>query len=146
MNSLELTRHEMRVKALQALFSLEYNNTISTEEAMIFALTYENEPAEDEEVMISIPAGLTEMVEGVCTHRLEIDQLIAPHLKKWTVNRLPKVDLSIMRIAIYEMMTDSVPAPVAINESIQLAKTFSDDKSRRFINGVLANVKDSIQG
>lgn len=145
MNSLELTRHEIRVKALQALFSMEYNGTLSAQDAMLFALTYDQPETEEEETIV-LPQGLVELVEGVMTHRMEIDQLIAPHLKKWTVNRLPKVDLTIMRIAIYEMMTDSVPAPIAINESIQLAKTFSDDKSRRFINAVLANVKESIQG
>lgn len=143
MNSLKLTRHEMRVRALQALFSLEYNGTISMEDAILFAVTYD-QPDEELNIDEASMNELTQFVSGIIDNRLEIDQMIAPHLRRWTVSRLPKVDLTILRMAIYEM-TQSIAAPIAISESIQLAKTFSDDKSRRFINAVLNNVKESIQ-
>lgn len=143
MNSLKLTRHEMRVRALQALFSLEYNDTISIDEAILFAVTYDQLDEELTVDEISMQE-LTQFVAGIVDNREKIDQMIAPHLRRWTVNRLPKVDLTILRMAIYEMM-QSIAAPIAISESIQLAKTFSDDKSRRFINAVLNNVKESIE-
>ena len=143
MNSLKLTRHEMRVRALQALFSLEYNDTISIDEAILFAVTYDQLDEELTVDEISMQE-LTQFVVGIVDNREKIDQMIAPHLRRWTVNRLPKVDLTILRMAIYEMM-QSIAAPIAISESIQLAKTFSDDKSRRFINAVLNNVKESIE-
>lgn len=59
----------------------------------------------------------------------------------WTLARLNKTDLLVLRLAIYEMLyVDDVPAKVALDEALQLAKEFSDDKSRRFINGVLSNL------
>ncbi|MDY2993900.1 transcription antitermination factor NusB, partial [Ligilactobacillus animalis] len=59
----------------------------------------------------------------------------------WTLARLNRIDLLILRLAIYEMLyVDDVPAKVALDEALQLAKEFSDDKSRRFINGVLSNL------
>ncbi len=82
------------------------------------------------------------MVEGVLTHQSELDAKIDQYLSSnWTLARLNKTDLLVLRLAIYEMLyVDDVPAKVALDEALQLAKEFSDDKSRRFINGVLSNL------
>lgn len=137
---MELSRHTVREKAVQALFSMEFNEQLSPKTAIDFTLTYDNE----EEVMPHCDY-LTTLVEGVCNNKEKLDQLISAHLKRWTIERLPRLDLTIMRVAVYEMITsDDMPLVVAINEAIQLAKTYSDDKSRRFINAILANIKNEL--
>ncbi len=70
----------------------------------------------------------------------EIDEKIKQCSTGWEIERIDKVDLSILRLAIYEMLFDDVPNKVAINEAIELAKEYSEEKSYRFINAVLAKV------
>lgn len=91
------------------------------------------------------PDDLTrELVEGVDTHRERLDRAIAAHAKGWTLARMPIIDLTIMRIAGFELLgKPDVPVPVVIDEAVELAKRFSTDDSGRFVNGVLAAlVKD----
>ena len=96
----------------------------------------------EDEATTTVPAYLPELVEGVLTHQSELDAKIDQYLSSnWTLARLNKTDLLVLRLAIYEMLyVDDVPAKVALDEALQLAKEFSDDKSRRFINGVLSNL------
>ncbi|MEE3333478.1 MAG: transcription antitermination factor NusB [Ruminococcus sp.] len=81
------------------------------------------------------------LVNGVEEHKYEIDGEISAHLKKgWSLNRISKTSLAVMRLAVYEMKyEDSVPDSVAINEAVELAKKYCYDDSR-FINGVLGAV------
>ena len=81
-------------------------------------------------------------MKGVITNQAQLDAEIEKYLNaKWSIARLNKTDLLILRLATYEMLfVEAVPAKVALNEALQLAKEFSDDKSRRFINGVLSNL------
>lgn len=81
------------------------------------------------------------MVCGVQENLEQIDGLLSEAAVGWTVERMPKVDLSILRNAVYEIcFAKDVPAAVAVNEAVELAKTFCDEKSPRFINGVLGKV------
>lgn len=80
-----------------------------------------------------------DLVEGVAEHRERLDTAIAAHAKGWTLARMPIIDLTIMRIAGFELMgKPSVPVAVVIDEAVELAKRFSTDDSGRFVNGVLA--------
>ncbi len=91
------------------------------------------------------PDDLTrELVEGVADHRERLDRAIAAHAKGWTLARMPIIDLTIMRIAGFELLgKPDVPVAVVIDEAVELAKRFSTDDSGRFVNGVLAAlVKD----
>ena len=74
--------------------------------------------------------------------KAEIDEAISAHLKKgWPISRLNKTDLILMRIAVYEIkFVEEVPNKVSLNEALELSKEFSDETSRRFINGVLSNL------
>ena len=82
-----------------------------------------------------------DVVRGVLTHAEELDERISRYAKGWTADRMPKVDLSIMRLSSYEMAFRSdIPASVSINEAVELSKKYGDDHSRTFINGVLAKV------
>ena len=84
-----------------------------------------------------------EIVDGVTDHREEIDELIASYAQGWTIERMPNVDRAILRIASWEMLHNAeVPAPVAINEAVSLAKEYSTDDSSRFVNGVLGKIAE----
>lgn len=81
-----------------------------------------------------------ERCEGVSTKLEELDAAIEPLLKRWTLQRLPLVDLCILRLAVYEILyCEDLPHSVAIAEAVRLAKIYSDDEARSYINGVLAS-------
>jgi transcription antitermination protein NusB len=120
-----------REKALQALFQIDMSD-INPKEAIEHAL--EDVPSDPY---------LEKLVFGVLEHQEEIDQLITAQLEKWSLERLANVDRSVLRIAIFEMKycSEEVPVNVILDEAIEIAKLYGDDQSSRFINGVLANIK-----
>ena len=86
--------------------------------------------------------GLPELVNGVLAHQDELDAQIESKLAPgWTLSRLARPDLVILRLALYELEYTQVPNAVAINEALRLAHDFSDEKSYRFINGVLGSIE-----
>ena len=93
-----------------------------------------------------------ELVHGVWKETESLDAALASWSQNWRVDRMGKVELSLLRIAVYELSPcDDVPPRVAINEAVELSKLFGDDKSRAFINGILdaaarALVKDTGEG
>lgn len=137
---MSLTRREIREKALQSLFQLSANKDLTIEEAMQQALT-SAEDLSDEVEIVSVPSYLDLLVTGVVEYQAEIDEKIQSHLENWSMDRLAKTDRVIMRIAIFEMLyVPDVPAKVALNEALEITKLYSDEKSRKFVNGVLANI------
>ena len=129
-----MKRRTAREKALQALFQIDINEA-SPDEAIKNVVKGE----ENDEY-------LNELVHGTSNHLNEIDEVIAQHLEKWTINRLAKVDLNILRLGVFELMyVDDIPANVAINEALEVSKRFGDEQSSKFINGVLSKIKDTIQ-
>ena len=92
-----------------------------------------------------------ELVCGVSAHRAELDRAIGESSQNWAIDRMPVVDRSVLRLAVYEMRyVDDVPQSVAINEAVELAKAFGgEDDSHRFVNGILgrlARLSESEQG
>jgi N utilization substance protein B len=85
---------------------------------------------------------------GVQEHLEEIDELIKSHLTaKWRIERISKVSLSIMRLAVYEMkFLDEIPSKVSINEAVELSKKFSGEDEYKFVNGVLGAVSRDLEG
>ena len=82
-----------------------------------------------------------ELVSGVIQNKEEIDQNIKNFASAWPIEQIPVIDRSILRLAIFEILLDNkVPVKVAINEAVELAKTFGSDNSARFVNGVLGSV------
>lgn len=82
-----------------------------------------------------------ELVKGVSEHATELDELISSHAKDWTIERMPVIDRNLLRMALFEMLyLEDVPAPVAINEAVELAKIYSTEDSSRFVNGLLGSV------
>lgn len=83
----------------------------------------------------------TVLLEGVVANRERIDGLLTEHAEGWTLDRMPFVDLAILRLGVYELLwAQDVPDPVAIDEAVQLAKSLSTDDSPRFVNGVLGRL------
>lgn len=81
------------------------------------------------------------LVRGYAAHASRIDDLLSEHAQGWTLDRMPAVDRAILRIAVYELVYSAdVPAAVAIDEAVELAKLLSTDNSPRFINGVLGQI------
>ena len=80
------------------------------------------------------------LVAGVREHIDEIDGRIAQYARGWSLNRISRVDLSIMRVAVYEITAGTVSEAVAINEALELARKYSTEQSVSFINGVLGNL------
>ncbi len=81
------------------------------------------------------------IVDGIAEHGDEIDAVIASAAKGWTIDRMPKVDVSILRVAVYELLFDrKAPQKVIINEAVRIAAKYGGDDSPRFINGVLGKV------
>ncbi|MBO4384170.1 MAG: transcription antitermination factor NusB [Clostridia bacterium] len=101
----------------------------------------ETEPAaEDVEFANSI-------VDGVSEHREEIDGLIGSLSKDWSVERMPRVDASILRVAVYELLYGKkAPRKVIVNEAVRIATKYGGDESPKFINGILSSVLDSLKG
>ena len=81
------------------------------------------------------------LVEGVSAHRTRIDELLTEHAQGWTLDRMPAVDLAVLRLGLYELLwAQDVPDPVAIDEAVQIARSLSTDDSPRFVNGVLGRI------
>ncbi|MFD0943615.1 transcription antitermination factor NusB [Savagea faecisuis] len=122
-----MKRHEAREKAIQTLFQLD-ETEITLEEAIPFI------------VEIPLDEFYEQLVRGTVAYIDEIDALIAEHLENWSFGRLPKIERTILRLAVYEMNYTEVPARVVVNEAVELCKTFSDEKSGKFVNGVLSKM------
>ncbi|MBC1624085.1 transcription antitermination factor NusB [Listeria welshimeri] len=123
-----MKRREAREKALQALFQIELNE-MSLDQAIKNIMEDEQDDY------------MEKLVQGVMANKAEIDAIIEPNLDNWRMDRLSKVDLSLLRLSVYEInYLDDVPNRVSLNESIEIAKIYSDEKSSKFINGVLANI------
>lgn len=84
---------------------------------------------------------LKDILFGVFENQESINNLIEQNLKeKWTLDRISKINLSLLKLAIYEMNYNELPYKVAINEVVELAKKYSDEQAQSFINGILASV------
>ena len=131
-------RHRARELALKVLFQLEHSPGDDVEDA----LAYHSGEALN---TVAETAFARELVHGVREHQAELDEAIRTASRNWKPEQMGRVDRIVLRIAIYEMtISRSVPVKAAINESIELAKTFSGEESGRFVNGVLGKVAESV--
>ena len=127
-------RHQAREIALQALFLLESD----PEQDPRAVLDYLSAEAQ---ATAPTSAFARELVEGVLAHRQELDGTIREASTNWSLEQMGKVDRMVLRIAIYEIaFARNVPVRAAINESIELAKTYGEADSGRFVNGILGRV------
>ena len=126
-------RHQARELALKVLFQLE-----GTEDDPDEVLRYHAAEGGTTEDTTNF-AG--QLVHGVIANREKLDAILSEASDNWKLDQMAKVDRIILRIAVYEIAIDrQVPTKAAINESIELAKTFSGDDAGRFVNGILGRV------
>jgi N utilization substance protein B len=126
-------RHQARELALKVLFQLEGTGDDPAEVLRYHAS--ENAAPED------VAAFAGQLVGGVMENQEKLDTILSATSEHWKIEQMAKVDRIILRIAVYEIAIDRrVPTKAAINESIELAKTFSGDESGRFVNGILGRV------
>lgn len=124
-------RSKARKRALDLLFECDQRGTDPLE--TLQARTVLADPP--------VAAYTAELVEGVVAHRERIDELISTYAVDWTLERMPPVDRTVLRIGIYELLwRDDVPDAVVIDEAVELAKTLSTEESPAFVNGLLARV------
>jgi transcription antitermination protein NusB len=124
------SRHQGRELALKALYQMDIRADASNEDLV---LLFETFAASDE-----VRRFATRLVEGVRGEQIALDRQVAAALEHWSIGRLSRVDHNILRMAVYELMRcEDVPARVTIDEAIELAKTYGDQDSGRFVNGVL---------
>ena len=129
-----MNRTAMRELAFKLVYEIEVQKEESEEELKIFL---ENNNITDENVINY----LQDTVNGIKEHSSEIDELISRNLKdNWSLNRISKINLSLIKLAIYEMLYKNIPYKVAINEVVELAKKYADDSAPVFINGILASI------
>ena len=88
---------------------------------------------------------MNRMFEGVVAEQEELDERIARHLRGWTIERISRVDLAILRLGAYELSVGEVPAGIVINEAVELANQFSTEKAGAFVNGILGNIARSLE-
>ena len=126
-------RRRARMLALQALYEVD-SVEHKAEETLTRLLT--GERLSEENVAFT-----RQLVSGVIQNKEKIDHNIQSFAPAWPIEQIPIVDRNILRLAIFEILLDNkVPVKVAINEAIELAKTFGSDNSPKFINGVLGSV------
>ena len=104
-------------------------------------------PADTIELQVIEPDQLTQqLVLGVGEHLAELDRLVETKATGWSLARMPVIDLSVMRLAVFELVhRPEVPTAVVLNEAVELAKRFSTDDSGRFVNGVLAAIAPEVR-
>ncbi len=129
-----------RTTAREHAFKILYQMQVAPEEIESTVSLYLENFAE-ETVNEQDRAFIVQEIVGTTSREKELDEKISGALKGWTLNRLSKVDLAILRLAVYEILhDDSIPESVSINEAINLAKKYSQDAAPAFINGVLGSV------
>ncbi len=85
------------------------------------------------------------LINGIKEHQVQIDSMISDSLTNWTIDRIPRVDRNILRVAVYELLFQKdVPVSVVISEAVKLAEDLSTDESASFVNGTLANISKKI--
>ena len=130
-----MNRSSIREQAFKLLYSLEIQKDINEEEQIDLYLESNN--IKDKEAVSYIK----DAIFGIDKNKKDIDEKIVQNLKSnWKLERVSKIDLTILRLAIYEIKYKDLPYKVAINEAVELAKKYGEDTSKNFVNGILASI------
>ena len=136
-------RHQARILALQHLFSVHFDSKSTQGDVLPDALVQTAESAEMTEYDKELAEKLVNGVQGALT---DIDTYITEYAPQWPIAQIQKVDLEILRIALWEgFLSETTPPKVAIDEAIEIAKEFGGDASSKFINGVLGSIYEKEQ-
>lgn len=134
-----MTRNKMRESLMKLLYQADVRNEYLYDFFVNAYALMEDRTAVNNQYFETV-------VRSFLDYKTIIDQDISENLKKWDIDRLGKVELSILRLAVTEMRyVDDIPHKVSINEAIELAKQYADDQAPKYINGVLASVLKKIE-
>ncbi len=129
-------RHLGRELALKALYQIDIRGGASRED---LALLFDGFQADDRARKFAV-----ELIEGVEREQTALDKHLAGALEHWSIGRLSRVDHNILRLGLYELLwMNEIPARVTIDEAIELAKTYGDEGSGRFVNSVLDHIAET---
>lgn len=132
-------RRFTRENAMKLLYQLQLRDDDIEEQIELFLNETEGLENLDKEYFLDV-------IHGVVNNKEDIDLLIENNSKGWELSRMPKVDLAIMRLAVYELKyRKDIPSNVSINEAVELAKKYGGEQSRNFINGVLGKIVAGLQ-
>lgn len=155
-------RRVIREKAFQSLFQLSTHEDLTIEEAIQLSLdstlTLNEERTPEEAMSLVLPEDkstdnivtdalsyLHTLVSGVQANKEAIDQAISQNLKKWSLNRLERTNLLLLRLAAYELLYQpEVDKRIVMNEAIELTKLYNDEKASKFVNGVLQSIANQM--
>ena len=131
-----MSRRLARQMTLQTLFQMEFSQ-VKAEDAFVVVLEEQQEKVTKNGISYA-----EILIQGVLENKAGLDELIAAYTKDWDITRLNRIDLAILRTAVYEMnFAKQVISPsIAINEAVEIAKLYGDDESPRFINGILGKI------
>ena len=129
-------RREARELALQMMYAIDSNSSVGIRETL---QTFREEQGE---IAGKVREFAEELVRGVQSQRPVIDEAIQARSKNWSLSRMPRVDLNVMRLAAYELMFRSdIPKKVSINEAIEIVRRYGDKESPAFVNGILDEIE-----
>lgn len=134
----EITRHQAREIAVQFLYQMDLNKNSLEDNLANLA---------DEHPQLNLTDSfLIDLIFGVRENLAEIDKKVDANVTNWKIKRMAKVDRNIIRLALYEMLNeDEIPVAVSINEAVELAKSFSNEKSAKFVNGILGRLVEELE-
>lgn len=128
-------RRQQRRFAFQVVYALNFSSQMTKDD---LSASFDNFWIEENPDFSREDSYAWELAEGVFDNQEKLDSIIDTYSQHWKLSRIAKVELTILRLALFEMLLCSdIPARVAINEAIELAKDFGDDNSKTFVNGVL---------
>jgi N utilization substance protein B len=131
-------RHENRVAAMQFLYLWESQRPANPAAALTDFLGMQENPRDHY-------AFAESLIDGALRALPEIDRAIEVHAENWSLERIAKVELAVLRLAVHELLhRRDIPPVVSINEAVELAKAFGGDDSHRFVNGILDRVKEGL--
>lgn len=130
-----MDRSCIRELAFKLVYSIEIQKTEDIAEAIDLYIEA------NEITSNSAKEYIQDAINGIEKNKKSIDEMIEKNLKQeWKLERISKIDLSILRLAIYEILYKEIPYKVAINEAVELAKKYGEETSKKFVNGILASV------
>ncbi len=133
-----MNRRKIREHIFKIVFSYDFEDKRPTDEPIEKYFEYmEEDSSADEETREYI----TDKTKAIIDNQESIDKIISDCLEHWTGDRIAKVEMAILRVAVYELKYDNdIPKNVALNEAVELAKKFGGDRAPSFINGLLAKI------
>ena len=144
-----MTRRQIREEIFKIIFQADFHAQEDLPEQVDLFLQDESKPEkETEEFPVKSDKELeqekyiADKSSDIFAHVEEIDAIIDEAVEGWKTSRMAKVDLSLIRLAVYEIRYEKLPKGVAINEAVELAKTYGTDQSAGFVNGVLARIHE----